>query len=176
MPNGNKVHRRRTANRPPLCNKEGVVSAARHRLVRFAALALLGSLSAATAHAVDFRSLAERSIAYDVPSEAGRRQLILQAGTPVEVITQDRNWVRIREPGGSLQWVAQDALSAQRTLLVAVDRAVVHREPNVDAAPVFEVLRNVVLLLVESPQLGWVRVRHADGDEGYLRVSEVWGL
>lgn len=176
MLNVNRVRSRPTAKQPQRSSKAGAVTAAHRRLALTAALALLGGLSAAAAHAIDFRSVSERTIAYDVPSEAGRKQLILQPGTPVEVITQDRSWVRIREPGGSLQWVAQSALAEQRTVLVAVDRALVRSEPNENATPVFEAVRNVVLQLVEAPQLGWARVRHADGDEGYVRVSEIWGL
>ncbi len=177
MLNVNRAQRRPTANRPQPCNKPEMVHAARHRAcVIVSALAVLGSAGGAAAQGIEFRSVGEPTITYDAPSEAARRQLILQAGTPVEVITTDNSWVRIREPGGSLQWVTQSALRGQRTVLVAVDRAQVRREPSDDASPVFEAVRNVVLLLVDTPQLGWARVRHADGDEGYLRVSEVWGL
>jgi len=37
-------------------------------------------------------------------------------------------------------------------------------------------VRNVVLQLIEPAALGWARVRHAEGLEGYVRASEVWGL
>lgn len=140
------------------------------------ALAVLCGSGSAAAQAIDYRSVSERTIAFDSPSENGRRVLILNTGTPVEVISTETGWVRVREPGGSLNWVASAALSSQRTLLVTAERTQVRREAREDAPVVFEATRNVVLQLLEIPHLGWVKVRHADGDEGYVRVSEVWGL
>jgi hypothetical protein len=34
----------------------------------------------------------------------------------------------------------------------------------------------VVLDLVEPGASGWVRVRHADGSSGFVRIGQVWGL
>ena len=30
--------------------------------------------------------------------------------------------------------------------------------------------------LLEPPAKGWARVRHQDGNAGYVRAAEVWGL
>lgn len=153
------------------------MSAARRRTSAVAAaLAVLCGAGSAAAQAIEFRSVSERTIAFDTPSESGRRVLVLHVGTPVEVISTDHGWVRIREPGGSLSWVAAAALGTLRTVLVTAERAQVRREAREDAEVVFEAARNVVLQLVEVPHLGWARVRHRDGDEGHVRVSEVWGL
>lgn len=152
------------------------MSAARRHIATAAMLALLCGLASAAAHAIDFRSAIARTIAYDAPSEQARRLLVLRPGTPVEIVSVDNSWVRVREPGGTLNWVRQDALSEQRTLLVNAERALIRREAREDAAPVFAAVRNVVLQRVEAPQFGWIKVRHADGDEGYIRVGEVWGL
>jgi hypothetical protein len=34
----------------------------------------------------------------------------------------------------------------------------------------------VVLELVEAASGGWVKVRHRDGQGGFLKVPQVWGL
>lgn len=140
------------------------------------ALLAMTAGSAGNAHAIDFQSLAEAAILYDSPSLQGQRMFILRPGTPVEIIVSDPNWVKVREPGGSLNWVERRTLSATRTLLISVPRASIRQAPRDDAPLSFEAVQNVVLQLAAAPELGWVKVRHADGAEGYLRVSEAWGL
>ena len=141
-------------------------------------LALLAGVVAGPvlAQAIEFRSLTEQAILYDPPSEQGKRLFILRSGTPVEVVVRLDKWVKVREPGGSLNWLESRVLSNRRTVLVTAERAVIRREARDDAAPSFEAVRNVVLHLVEAPSLGWAKVRHRDGDEGYIRINEVWGL
>lgn len=138
--------------------------------------ALLAMLLPSSAQAIEFRSLSEVAILYDSPSLEARRLYILQPGTPVEVIVQDGQWLKVREPQGAISWIESRVLSKTRTLLVAVDRAAVRRAPQDDAALSFEAERNVVLNLVSAPEPGWVKVRHADGAEGYVRANQVWGL
>ncbi len=143
-----------------------------------AMLAALASIAAgpALAQAIEFRSLTEQAILYDTPSEQGKRLLFLRSGTPVEIVVRVDKWVKVREPGGSLSWLESRVLANRRTVLVTAERAAIRREARDDAAPSFEAVRNVVLDLVEPPSLGWARVRHRDGEEGYIRINEVWGL
>jgi hypothetical protein len=125
---------------------------------------------------IDYRSAGPALIAHDAPSPQGRQLFRLRPGTPVEVVVTQDGWARVREPGGALTWVEQHALSSRRTLIVTAERATIRREPQASASPAFEAVRNVVLELVAPPSLGWVRVRHGEGLEGYVHASEVWGL
>jgi hypothetical protein len=34
----------------------------------------------------------------------------------------------------------------------------------------------VVLEVIENTANGWIKVRHADGAVGYVRISQVWGI
>jgi hypothetical protein len=34
----------------------------------------------------------------------------------------------------------------------------------------------VLLQIVEPPAEGWLKVRHRDGQEGFIRVAHVWGV
>ena len=50
-------------------------------------------------------------------------------------------------------------------------------ESSDNAALVFEAEKGVLLDLVEPlPVNGWVKVRHRDGQLGYVRVNQVWGV
>ncbi len=77
-----------------------------------------------------------------------------------------------------LDWAAARAVmfSTRRTVIVTAERATIRREPQPGASPAFEATRNVVLEVVGTPALGWARVRHGQGLEGYIHASEVWGL
>ena len=130
----------------------------------------------ALAQAIEFRSLTESAIMYDAPSEQGKRLFILRPGTPVEVVVTLDKWIKVREPGGSLNWVERRVLANRRTLLVTAERADIRREANENAPLRFQAARNVVLDLIEPANLGWAKVRHPDGLEGYIRASEAWGL
>ncbi|EPZ13707.1 hypothetical protein M622_08395 [Thauera terpenica 58Eu] len=150
----------------------------RRKLLPSLATTLLAfsGLTAGAAQAIEFRSLTEAAIVYDAPSTEGRRLFILRPGTPVEIVVTLDQWIKVREPSGSLSWIERRVLAKRRTLLVTAERAAIRREARDDAPLSFEAARNVVVELIEAPTLGWARVRHADGLEGYIRASDVWGL
>ena len=150
----------------------------RRKLLPSLATTLLAfsAVTAGAAQAIEFRSLTEAAIVYDTPSTEGRRLFILRAGTPVEIVVTLDQWIKVREPSGSLSWIERRVLAKRRTLLVTAERAAIRREARDDAPLSFEAARNVVVELIEAPTLGWARVRHADGLEGYIRASDVWGL
>ena len=150
----------------------------RRKLLPSLATTLLAfsGLTAGAAQAIEFRSLTEAAIVYDAPSTEGRRLFILRPGTPVEIVVTLDQWIKVREPSGSLSWIERRVLAKRRTLLITAERAAIRREARDDAPLSFEAARNVVVELIEAPTLGWARVRHADGLEGYIRASDVWGL
>ncbi|MCB1909497.1 MAG: hypothetical protein KDH15_19215 [Rhodocyclaceae bacterium] len=141
-------------------------------------VALLAAVLAMSpvAGAAEFKSALAAAISYDSPSAQGRKLAIILAGTPVEVIVGLDRWMKVRDVTGSINWVERRLLSDRRTVLVNVDRLVVRSEASTAAPPSFEAERNVVLELIEGPRFGWIKVRHQDGDTGYARAVEVWGL
>ena len=51
------------------------------------------------------------------------------------------------------------------------------RQAAADNAPlVFQAEQNVLLDLVELTDTGWARVTHRDGQSGFIRINQVWGL
>ena len=141
-----------------------------------AVVVLCAASGSVAAQGIEYRSAGPSLIARDAPSPQGRQLFRLRPGTPVEIIVTQDGWARVREPGGALNWVEQSALSNRRTVMVTAERATIRREPQATASPAFEATRNVVLEVVGPPALGWARVRHGQGLEGYIHASEVWGL
>ena len=145
---------------------------------RFTALVVgLAALAAApAAHALDYLSLAEAAPAYDAPSAKARPLFVVLAGTPVELVVGLDGWSKVRDSRGELVWIEKKHLTDKRNVIVRVDRAQVRAAAEDQAALVFEAERDVVLEFVESVPGGWVKVRHRDGQSGFLKVPQVWGL
>lgn len=128
------------------------------------------------AAASDFRSVAEPAVLYDAPSLRANKVFVIGRDAPVEVIASDGTWVKVRDHTGDLAWIERKALSERRTLVVSVPVADIREKPDEQSPVAFQAQQGVLLELVEADRTGWVRVRHADGSGGYLRISQVWGL
>jgi SH3-like domain-containing protein len=127
------------------------------------------------AFAMEFLSLAEAAVMYDVPSDKGKPLYVIQRYTPVEVVVNVKNWVKVRDSDGSIAWIQKSSLTPTRTL-IATTLAQVRQAADAAAPIVFQADRHVALELLEVPLPGWARVKHRDGQEGYVRVEQVWGL
>ena len=62
--------------------------------------------------------------------------------------------------------------------VVVVTAAVVELRASAadQAAVVFRAQQGVALELSELGAAGWVKLRHRDGQSGYVRINQVWGL
>jgi len=138
---------------------------------------LLLALAAPAALALDFRSIAEAgTVMYDAPSLKARPIFVAARGTPVEVVVSTEAWIKVRDAAGDIAWVEKRALNDKRMLIVLGKGAEVRKEADAAAPLVFEADKDVLLEWLEAGPAGWVRVRHADGQAGFVRVGQVWGL
>lgn len=140
-------------------------------------LALILLIAAPVAAAGEFRSIgANAVIMYDAPSVKANKLFVASKLYPVELIVQVDNWTKVRDVSGDLAWVEKKDLADTRTVLVTVPMADVRAKPE-DAAPlVFQARQGVALEVVELGVGPWVKVRHRDGQSGYVRANQVWGL
>lgn len=138
---------------------------------------LLGSALASPAYALDFKSVgAAPAILYDAPSEKGRRVSIAPRGMPVEVVLTYGDWSKVRDATGALSWVMSKSLAAKRNVVVSVANAKIHASADEASATVFSADKNVLLELSDTAGAsGWLKVKHRDGQSGYVKASEVWG-
>jgi SH3-like domain-containing protein len=145
--------------------------------MRRAAAALVLVALAAPAAAVEFRSIAENgTLMYDAPSIKAKKLFVASRDYPVEVVVSVDAWVKVRDRAGDLSWVEKKGLSDKRTVLVTAPFADVRQAPNDQAALVFQAQQGVVLDLAEPQSGAWIKVRHADGQIGYLKISQIWGF
>lgn len=140
------------------------------------ALFLAVCCAAPTAWAIDYLSVAEATAMYDAPSQKARALFAVAAGTPVEAVVPLDAWIKVRDSKGDLAWIEKRHLSQKRTVIVKTDKAEVRAQADEKAPLVFEAEKDVVLDWLEPGPLGWARVRHRDGQAGFIRAPQVWGL
>lgn len=142
--------------------------------MRFFLAALL--LGAGVAHALDYRSVSEAAVLYDAPSQKAKPLFVIAPATPVEIIVSLDAWVKVRDLKGDLAWIERRQLADQRTLQVRSGGAQIRVEASDNARLAFEAEADVVLELLEPSPVGWARVRHRDGPQGFVKAVQVWGL
>lgn len=134
-------------------------------------------LAAPAAPAGEFRSIADNATPmYDAPSAKANKLFVASRFYPVEVIVQVENWTKVRDVAGELAWVEKRSLSETRTAVVTAALADVRQKAEDGAPLVFQARRGVALEIVELGAGPWVKVQHRDGQTGFVRSNQVWGL
>ena len=125
---------------------------------------------------MEFLSIAGNAIVmYDAPSLQADKLFVAGRHLPVEVVVNVDGWAKVRDSSGSLAWIQKKDLSQQRYVIVTVPLADVHQSADVKSELIFQVEENIVMEWMQSDIQGWVKVRHRDGQVGYIKVNQVWG-
>lgn len=128
------------------------------------------------AWAFEFRSVAESAaVLYDAPSAKAKKLYVVNQGYPVEVVVMVEGWIKVRDINGDLTWIESKNLTDKRTVMVKVPLAQVRQSADEHSPIVFQAQQNVILDLLEVGSGGWVRVRHRDGQTGFVKAVQVWG-
>lgn len=129
-----------------------------------------------SAFAAEFRSIGDKAaVLYDAPSNKSKKRYVLSQGYPVEVVVVVEDWTKVRDAKGELTWVESKHLADRRFLLVKVPVAQIRERADDNSPVVFEAQENVLLELLEVARGGWLRVRHRDGEGGFVKITQVWG-
>jgi SH3-like domain-containing protein len=127
--------------------------------------------------AVEMRATSEAAtILFDSPSLKGQKQFVLARDIPLEVLVQIQGWVKVRDAAGTIAWVEQRNLGERRHLQIKNVYADILSAPDNQASVVFRAEQNVLLQLEGLSHPGWVKVRHRDGQSGFVRIEAVFGL
>jgi SH3-like domain-containing protein len=126
--------------------------------------------------AFNFFSISENAtVMYDAPSLKAGKLYVANIHLPVEAVVKVEGWVKVRDSKGNLAWVEEKVLSEKRYVIVTVPLAEAYQAPNTNSPIVFKAQQDVVVEWLEPAANGWVKVRHRDGQMGYIRITQVWG-
>ncbi|MDO8292388.1 MAG: SH3 domain-containing protein [Gallionella sp.] len=143
--------------------------------LRFAALSVLLH-GAGAVYAMDYVSVSDsRAILYDAPSIKAKKLFVVNRFMPFEQVVTLNSWVKVRDRSGGLYWVEKRVLSSKRYVFALPPLLDVYAEPDYGAARLFKVRQQIALERLESTGTGWIKVRHQDGDVGFVRSTDVWG-
>ena len=154
------------------------------RTICAAGVALALSATAIAAWGADFMSTSDAAtILYDAPSAKAKALFVLGRDTPLEVIVPVEGWTKVRDASGTIGWVEKGHLAERRMLVVRMSVADVRASPDEGAPLAFRAENGVLLELAEpaasaaaTTMPGWVKVRHRDGQMGFVRITQVFGL
>jgi len=153
------------------------------RRLALAALALAFAVPSG-ASAAEYRATAEAAtVLYDAPSARAKPMFVYGRDVPLETLVSVEGWTKVRDMQGAIGWVANKALAEKRMLVVRSGIADARSAAEESAPVVFRAEQNVLLELAEpatsasgTANPGWVKVRHRDGQTGFVRVAQVYGL
>jgi SH3-like domain-containing protein len=151
-----------------------------------AAGALLIALAALPigARAADFRTTSDpATVLYDAPSARARPLFVYGRDIPVETLVSVEGWSKVRDASGTIGWMQTKALAEKRMVVVRTSAADVRAAADESAPVVFRAERDVLLEVAETAATpsttsmpGWLRVRHRDGQSGFVRLAQVFGF
>lgn len=127
---------------------------------------------------MQFLSIAENAVVmYDAPSLKAEKLYVASLHLPVEAVVAVEGWIKVRDSSGSLAWVENKFLSQQQYVIVIVPLADIYQAPDDRSELVFQAQEGVVIewLNTDGDTPGWMKVRHRDGQVGYVKVGQVWG-
>ena len=137
---------------------------------------LLACTLTLSAQAIEYRTVETTTVLYDAPSQRGIKQFVIRRDTPVEIVVSLDGWAKIRDSEGTLAWIERKFLAERRSLIVTASRAEIRQANNESSPLVFEAEKNVSLDYLEAAPGGWIKVRLRDGQSGYVRANQVWGI
>jgi SH3-like domain-containing protein len=136
------------------------------------------------AAAADFRATGDAAtVMYDAPSARAKPLFVYGRDVPVETLVSVEGWTKIRDAAGTIGWVQSKLLSDKRMVVVRTPSAEVRSAADDGAPVVFRAERDVLLEIAESAvsasttaMPGWIKVRHRDCEQCYVRLAQVFGF
>ncbi len=143
--------------------------------MRQLAAALLLFAACHTAAATEYVSVAEPAILYDANSLKANKLFVATRYLPLEQMVELENWVKVRDSNGKIFWIEKRYLSSKRYVVVTAAAASVRSNWDDSAPVVFVAQRQLGLEWLGNEGALWVKVRHRDGESGFVKSSDVWG-
>ena len=120
----------------------------------------------------------KNSILFEGPSSSTKKKFIVTEGYPLKVIVSLKDWKKVEDHLGKINWVRTTDLDRERTVMTLKSEVTIYNKPSINQSKLAYVDEFVVLNLI-SPIVtdGWIKVKSTTvGLEGFIKVEEVWGI
>ena len=127
----------------------------------------------------DFMSVnVDQAFLHEAPSDSTKKSYIVTKGYPLEVIVSLKEWKKVKDHVGLINWIKTSDLSSKRTVLNLKNNNSIYLEPLSESPLLANVNENVTLELLDEKKIdGWVKVYSKFGDiEGFIKVTDLWGI
>ena len=121
---------------------------------------------------------ADQAFLHEAPSDSTKKSYIVTKGYPLEVIVSLKEWKKVKDHEGLINWIKTSDLSSKRTVLNLKGDNSIYLEPS-SASPILaKVNENVSLELLDAKKIDdWVKVYSKVGDiEGFIKATDLWGI
>ena len=121
---------------------------------------------------------ADQAFLHEAPSDSTKKSFIVTRGYPLEVIVSLKEWKKVKDHEGLINWIKTSDLSSKRSVLNLKGDNPIYLEPS-SASPILaKVNENVTLELLDAKKIDdWVKVYSKVGDiEGFIKASDLWGI
>ncbi len=92
---------------------------------------------------------------------------------PLQVLEKRGQWYRFKDFEGDIGWIHSSLVDKTPTVIVRVRRANVRTGPGTQYDLAFDAEKGTPFKVLETKDR-WKKIRHADGDEGWIFNSLVW--
>ena len=93
--------------------------------------------------------------------------------TPLEYLAKYKDWYAVRDFQRDVGWVHEDSVKAGKSAIVTESTANIRKNPDLDSPIVF-VAEKHYLFLVKEIKGSWLKIKDAEGDEGWIHEKLVW--
>ncbi len=92
---------------------------------------------------------------------------------PLQVLEKKGKWYRFKDFEGDSGWIHSSLVGKDPTVIVRVRRANIRTGPGTQYDLAFDANKGTPFKVLETKGR-WKKVRHADGDEGWIFNSLIW--
>jgi len=92
---------------------------------------------------------------------------------PLEVLQKKGKWYRFKDFEGDIGWIHSSLVGKVPTIIVRVRRANIRSGPGTQFDLTFDADKGTPFKVLETKGR-WKKIRHADGDEGWIFNSLIW--
>lgn len=109
------------------------------------------------------------------PSAKGEKRSELFSGFPLKVVQRQDQWLRVIDFEGDEGWIQAAQLSGEKAVIANRKKINLREDPNSDKNnPIVAIVKYGVVFTPLEQKGEWLKVRHAEGVEGWVQKDLVW--